>query len=139
MSGGGELRIAKTCETCRERIWWTEPIGCWVHDQNPADGHDAEPDMGWAHSPMVETVAKAIFAGDDIVSERIAWRSSGHTKLWGAYERMADAVLAVPAVADALTDAARLRSLAATFDSHLNRVKTYTGAQVAAMLRDGGE
>ena len=35
------------------------------------------------------------------------------------------------------TDAARLRSLAATFDSHLNRDKTYTGAQVAAMLRDG--
>ena len=34
-------------------------------------------------------------------------------------------------------DAARLRSLAATFDSHLNRDKTYTGAQVAAMLRDG--
>jgi len=33
--------------------------------------------------------------------------------------------------------AARLRSLAATFDSHLNRDKTYTGAQVAAMLRDG--
>jgi len=39
-------------------------------------------------------------------------------------------------VAD-VQDAARLRSLAATFDSHLNRVKTYTGAQVAAMLRDG--
>jgi len=42
------------------------------------------------------------------------------------------------AQADA-TDAARLRSLAATFDSHLNRDQTYTGAQVAAMLRDGGE
>jgi len=39
-------------------------------------------------------------------------------------------------VAD-VQDAARLRSLAATFDSHLNRDKTYTGAQVAAMLRDG--
>ena len=38
-----------------------------------------------------------------------------------------------------VSDAARLRSLAATFDSHLNRDKTYTGAQVAAMLRDGGE
>lgn len=50
---------------------------------------------------------------------------------------VADAVLAVPAIADALADAARLRSLAATFDSHLNRDKTYTGAQVAAMLRDG--
>ena len=36
-----------------------------------------------------------------------------------------------------VSDAARLRSLAATFDSHLNRDKTYTGAQVAAMLRDG--
>ena len=42
-------------------------------------------------------------------------------------------------VSDAFRDAARLRSLAATFDSHYNRVKTYTGAQVAAMLRDGGE
>ena len=40
-------------------------------------------------------------------------------------------------VSDAFRDAARLRSLAATFDSHLNRDKTYTGAQVAAMLRDG--
>ena len=40
-------------------------------------------------------------------------------------------------VVAALADAARLRSLAATFDSHYNRVKTYTGAQVAAMLRDG--
>mgnify|MGYP006339266393 FL=1 len=40
-------------------------------------------------------------------------------------------------VSDAFRDAARLRSLAATFDSHYNRVKTYTGAQVAAMLRDG--
>ena len=38
-----------------------------------------------------------------------------------------------------VSDAARLRSLAATFDSHYNRVKTYTGAQVAAMLRDGGQ
>jgi hypothetical protein len=28
-------------------------------------------------------------------------------------------------------------SLTATFDSHLNRDQTYTGAQVAAMLRDG--
>lgn len=37
----------------------------------------------------------------------------------------------------AVTDAARLRSLAATFDNRLNRDKTYTGAQVAAMLRDG--
>jgi len=36
-----------------------------------------------------------------------------------------------------VTDAARLRSLAATFDSHLNRGQTYTGAQVAAMLRAG--
>ena len=42
-------------------------------------------------------------------------------------------------VSDAFRDAARLRSLAATFDSHYNRDKTYTGAQVAAMLRDGGE
>jgi len=40
-------------------------------------------------------------------------------------------------VVAALADAARLRSLAATFDSHLNRDQTYTGAQVAAMLRDG--
>ena len=49
----------------------------------------------------------------------------------------ADAVLALPAIAADATDAARLRSLAATFDSHLNRDQTYTGAQVAAMLRDG--
>ena len=42
-------------------------------------------------------------------------------------------------VSDAFRDAARLRSLAATFDSHLNRDRVYlvTGAQVAAMLRDG--
>lgn len=32
--------------------------------------------------------------------------------------------------------AARLRSLAAMFDNHLNRDQTFTGAQVAAMLRD---
>ena len=38
-----------------------------------------------------------------------------------------------------VSDAARLRSLAARFDNRLNRDKTYTGAQVAAMLRDGGE
>ena len=42
-----------------------------------------------------------------------------------------------PAAVQAFRDAERLRSLAATFDSHYNRVKTYTGAQVAAMLRDG--
>ena len=36
-----------------------------------------------------------------------------------------------------VSDAARLRSLAARFDNRLNRDKTYTGAQVAAMLRDG--
>ncbi len=40
-------------------------------------------------------------------------------------------------VSDAFRDAARLRSLAARFDNRLNRDKTYTGAQVAAMLRDG--
>lgn len=32
-------------------------------------------------------------------------------------------------------DAARLRSLAATFDGHLNRDKTFTGPEVASMLR----
>ena len=36
-------------------------------------------------------------------------------------------------------DAARLRSLAATFDNRLNRDQSFTGAEVAAMLRDGGE
>ena len=41
------------------------------------------------------------------------------------------------ALIEDVRDAARLRSLAATFDSHLNRGQTYTGAQVAAMLRDG--
>ena len=40
---------------------------------------------------------------------------------------------------DAVNDAARLRSLAAIFDSHLNRDKTFTGSEVASMLRDGGE
>lgn len=40
-------------------------------------------------------------------------------------------------VSDAFRDAARLRSLAATFDSHLNRDKTFTGSEVASMLRDG--
>lgn len=39
--------------------------------------------------------------------------------------------------ADARSDKALRHDLAATFDSHLNRGKTYTGAQVAAMLRDG--
>ena len=47
---------------------------------------------------------------------------------------MRDAVTIIELLGD---DAARLRSLAATFDSHLNRDKTYTGAQVAAMLREG--
>ena len=49
------------------------------------------------------------------------------------------AIAAYAALVVDVRDAARLRSLAATFDSHLNRDKTYTGAQVAAMLRDGGE
>lgn len=40
-------------------------------------------------------------------------------------------------VGQALSDARRLRSLAATFDSHLNRDKTFTGSEVASMLRDG--
>jgi hypothetical protein len=42
-----------------------------------------------------------------------------------------------PPPPSALRDAARLRSLAATFDNRLNREQTFTGAQVAAMLRDG--
>jgi len=49
----------------------------------------------------------------------------------------AEMALMASEVQAAFRDAARLRSLAATFDSHLNRDKTYTGAQVAAMLRDG--
>lgn len=36
-------------------------------------------------------------------------------------------------------DAARLRSLAARLDRPLNRDKSFTGAEVAAMLRDGKE
>ena len=40
---------------------------------------------------------------------------------------------------DARNEKALRHDLAATFDSHLNRGQTYTGAQVAAMLRDGGE
>ena len=46
------------------------------------------------------------------------------------------ALMAPEAVA-AVADAARLRSLAAIFDSHLNRDKTFTGSEVASMLRDG--
>lgn len=39
----------------------------------------------------------------------------------------------------AVSDAARLRSLAARMDSHLNRGRSFTGAEVAAMLRDGDQ
>ena len=56
------------------------------------------------------------------------------TYVWAEAKQHRAALAAL--VAD-VQDAARLRSLAATFDSHLNRDKTYTGAQVAAMLRDG--
>ena len=42
-------------------------------------------------------------------------------------------------VGQALRDAARLRSLAARMDSHLNRGRSFTGAEVAAMLRDGDQ
>ena len=58
-------------------------------------------------------------------------------ELDAAYLIHADAVLAVPAIADALRDAARLRSLAAQYD--LFDRQSFTGAQVAAMLRDGKE
>lgn len=52
---------------------------------------------------------------------------------------VARAALAAPVVADAFTDAARLRSLAAMFAGELNRGQTYTGAQVAAMLNERNE
>jgi len=45
---------------------------------------------------------------------------------------------AFDALVQAVTDARRLRSLAATFGSRLNREQTFTGAQVAAMLRGDG-
>lgn len=41
------------------------------------------------------------------------------------------------ALVAAVHDAGRLRSLAATLDDRLNREQKFTGAQVAAMLRDG--
>ena len=56
---------------------------------------------------------------------------------WGL--AIAEAALAVPAIADALRDAAHLRGMAAMFGGVLGEHQTYTGAQVAAMLRDGKE
>lgn len=52
---------------------------------------------------------------------------------------LAEAQEARVQVAATFRDAARLRSLAATFDNRLNRDQSFTGAEVAAMLRDGGE
>ncbi len=62
----------------------------------------------------------------------------GEMRVGGYHVYFLPPEIITPVVA-AFRDAARLRSLAATFDSHLNRDQTYTGAQVAAMLRDGGE
>ena len=50
----------------------------------------------------------------------------------------ADSHAAYAALIASVSDAARLRSLAARMDSHLNRGRSFTGAEVAAMLRDGG-
>jgi hypothetical protein len=68
---------------------------------------------------------------DDVIDAVMRWMAVS--------EHDAKDFMSVPAVAEAFADAARLRSLAATMDNHLNRDATFTGAQVAAILRDGGE
>ena len=56
-----------------------------------------------------------------------------------AWREAAQAVRLLESDADARNEKALRHDLAATFDSHLNRDQTYTGAQVAAILRDGGQ
>ena len=51
---------------------------------------------------------------------------------------MADAIYASTVESFPVAAAARLRDLAATMDNRLNREQTYTGAEIAAMLRGDG-
>ncbi len=78
---------------------------------------DPDGDLEWSTGPL---------------AYNCEWVMQGDVAVEGNLSAEAHAALVA-----AVADAARLRSLAATFD--LNRDKTYTGAQVAAMLRDGGE
>lgn len=86
-------------------------------------------------SATIEAVAVALYESERRAPKWNRLSDIGKNLRWDR----ARAALATPVVADAFRDAARLRSLAATFDNRLNRDQSFTGAQVAAMLRDGGE
>ena len=66
--------------------------------------------------------------------------SAGACLTWVQAWDVAQVVLEIPEIRDAVAgDAARLRSLAARMDSQPNRGRSFTGAEVAAMLRDGDQ
>jgi hypothetical protein len=79
-----------------------------------------------------EMVARAINSADN------EWADAPRTMPHEAWpQHVADAVLAVPAIADALRAAETLEKARVEFADTPNT--RFLGAQVAAMLRDGGE
>ena len=83
---------------------------------------------------------------DEAAVEAVAIESVGGADQWAflgidlraLYLNRARMILATAVVAGWRRDAERLRNLAARFEGHDDWGQTYTGAQIAAMLRGDG-